>query len=169
MPSEGSIVSGDQSVEELKRELGEAREQQAVTAEILRVITSSPTDLQRVFAEIAASATRLCDAYDAMIHQVDSEVLRVVAHHGPLPIQGTIPLSSSSLLGCAVIDRQTIHVADMQAEADEYPESRNRALQLGHRTVLGVPLVRAGRAVGTILIRRTEVRPFTDRQIAQFR
>jgi GAF domain-containing protein len=165
MSTEVSTVGRDQSVEGLRRELTEAREQQAVTAEILRVITSAPTDLQRVFAEIAKSAARLCDAYDTVIRQVDGHELRLVAHHGPIPVPGTIPLSRSSLLGCAVIDLRTIHVADMQAEADEYPESRNRALQLGHRTTLGVPLLRADRAVGVILIRRTEVCPFTERQI----
>jgi hypothetical protein len=86
MPSEASVVSGDQSVEELRRELAEARNEHAATAEILRIISSSPTDLQQMFAEIAASATRLCDAYDAVIRQVDGEVLRAVAHHGPIPI-----------------------------------------------------------------------------------
>jgi GAF domain-containing protein len=64
-----------------------------------------------------------------------------------------------------VIDRQTIHVTDLQSEADEYPESRKRALQLGHRTALGVPLVHTGEAIGVILVRRTEVFPFTERQI----
>src|SRR5262249_26470148 len=91
--------------------------------------------------------------------------LSLVAHHGPIPTPDTMPLSRSSLLGSAVIDRRTIHVADLQSEADEYPESSSRALQLGWRTALGVPLIHAGEAVGVILIRRTEVRPFTDRQI----
>jgi len=165
MPSAVLTVGGNQSVEELRRELAEAREQQTATADILRVISSSPTDLQRVFAEIATSAARLCDAYDAVIRQVDGEGLRLVAHHGPLPTSDTIPVSRSSVVGCAVIDRRTIHVADLQSEANEYAESRNRALQLGHRTALYVPLVYAGEAVGVILIRRTEVHPFTDRQI----
>src|SRR5262249_32809972 len=62
-------------------------------------------------------------------------------------------------------DRRTIHVADMLAEADEYPESRKNALRLGWRTALGVPLVHAGEAIGVIFIRRAEVRPFTERQI----
>src|SRR5262249_31378688 len=65
----------------------------------------------------------------------------------------------------AVLHRRTIHVADILAEADVYPESRKRALQLGHRTLLAVPLVHAGEAIGVIVIRRAEVRPFTERQI----
>jgi two-component system, NtrC family, sensor kinase len=165
MPSEASVVSGDQSVEELRRELAEARKEHGATAEILRIISSSPTDLQRVFTEIAASATRLCDAYDAMIRQVDGEVLRVVAHHGPIPIAGTVPLSRGVISARVFLDRRTIHVADMQAETGEFLENSERARRLGFRTVLGVPLIRAGEAIGTILIRRTEVRPFTDRQI----
>src|SRR5215470_15531678 len=86
MPTEMSTVSADQSVEELRRELAEAREQQSATAEILRVISSSPADPDRVFAEIAASAARLCQAYDAVIRQVDGDALLLVAHHGPLPV-----------------------------------------------------------------------------------
>jgi signal transduction histidine kinase len=67
--------------------------------------------------------------------------------------------------GRAVIDRRTIQVADMLAEADEYPESWMTALQQGYRTALAVPLVHAGEAIGVIFIRRSEVRPFTERQI----
>src|SRR5262245_60751186 len=97
MSSETSTVSGDQSVEELRRELAEAREQQAATAEILRVISSAPTNLERAFAEITATAARLCDAYDATINLVDGEVLRLVAHHGPIPVNApvgqTLPLA----------------------------------------------------------------------------
>src|SRR5215472_18971625 len=165
------LAAAERRIQELTKELSrakgelvEARGQQAATADILRAISSSPTDLQRVFAEIAMSAARLCDAYDAVIRQVDGEVLRLVAHNGPIRAPGTIPLSRSSLIGCAVIDRRTIHVADQQSEA-EYPESRNRALQFGHRTALAVPLVYAGEAIGAIFIRRLDVRPFTDRQI----
>src|SRR5262245_19838461 len=65
----------------------------------------------------------------------------------------------------AVIDRRTIHVTDFLAEAAEYPESRQRALQTGYRTALAVPLVHAGEAIGVIFLRRAEVRPFTERQI----
>src|SRR5262245_57302250 len=165
MSPEASTIGGDQSVEELRRELAEAREQQAATAEILRVISSSPSEVQRVFAEIAESAAYLCDAYDATIHQVDGDLLRLVAHHGPIPVAGSWPLTRGRLLPGAVINRRTIHVADLQAETDEYPEGSDIARRLGYHTILVVPLIRAGVAIGVITIRRTEVRPFTDRQI----
>jgi GAF domain-containing protein len=149
----------------LTRELGEALEQQAATAEILRVISSSPTDLKRVFAVVAASATRLCDASDATIHQVDDAVLRLVAHHGPIRVPGSLPMTRGVLAGRAVLDRQTIHVADLQAETREYPQGSEIARHLGLRTNLAVPLIREGEAFGVVIIRRTEVRPFTERQI----
>src|SRR5215470_6716411 len=103
MPSQVPVAFDHQSVEQLRRELAEAREQQAATAEILRVISSSPMDLQRAFEEIAASAARLCDADDAMIHQVDADNLCRAAHHGPIPVigpvgQDVIPLTRTSIL-----------------------------------------------------------------------
>jgi len=165
MSPEPSTVGGDQSVEELRRELAEAVEQQAATAEVLRMISSSPTDLQRVFAEIAESATRFCDAYDATIHQVDGDLLPVVAHHGPIPTTGTFSRTRGFFIGRAVLDLRTIHISDLQAETDEYPEGSARARRLGFRTILAVPLIRAGEAIGVIAVRRIEVRPFTDRQV----
>jgi GAF domain-containing protein len=167
MPSEVSTVAGEQSVEELRRELAEAREQQAATAEILRVISSAPMDSQRVFAEIAASAARLCDAYDAAIFRADGNILRLVGHHGPIPntADGT-PLKRGIVTAHAILDRRTIQVADLQAETDAYPESSDLARRDGHRTLLAVPLIRAANAIGTITIRRTEARLFSDKQIA---
>src|SRR5262245_58384973 len=79
--------------------------------------------------------------------------------------QLTGPLVRGLMIGRAVIERRTIHVADILTEADEYPESRSRALQTGFRTALVVPLVHAGESIGVIAIRRAEVRPFTERQI----
>ena len=113
MSPEASIIGGDQSLEELRRELAEAREQQAATAEILRVISSAPMDPQRVFAEIAASAARLCDAYDAAIFRADGNILRLVGHHGPIPntADGT-PLKRGIVTAHAILDRRTIQVAD---------------------------------------------------------
>src|SRR5215468_1823054 len=153
-----------------RAELMEAREQQAATAEILRVISRSPMDLQRAFAEIAASAARLCDANDATIIQVNGDFLRLVAHHGPLaslPLGGnTFRLTRGLVTGRAVLDRRTVQVADLPAETDEFPEGSDIARRLGFHTNLAVPLMRASEAIGVINIRRTEVRPFTDRQIS---
>src|SRR5262245_3831774 len=153
------------SDEALRREVAEAREQQAATAEILALISSSVTDANQVFAKIAASAARLCDAYDATILEVDGNVLRIVGQHGPIPNPELLPLTCGVVTGRTVLSRQTIHVADLQAETDEYPEGSDYARRLGHRTTLAVPLIRAGEAIGAIAIRRTEVRPFAGRQI----
>jgi two-component system, NtrC family, sensor kinase len=166
MPSEVSTVIGNQSLEELRRELTESREQQTATAEILSVISNSPTNAQRVFAAIATSAARLCAANDATIHKVDGGVLRLVGHHGPIPAESTLPPIRGILVGRAVLDRRTLHVGDLPAERTEYPEGSDSARRLGFRTVLGVPLIRAGQAIGAIAIRRTEARPFSDRQIS---
>ena len=161
-----STIGGDQSVEDLRRELAEAREQLASTAAILTAISNSPTDPYRVFAEIAASAARLCDAYDATIFQVDGDVLRLVGHSGPIPSLRTLPLSRGFSAGCAVLERRTVHVADIQAEAGSYPEGSDRARRIGFHTLLNVPLVRASAVIGVIALRRTEARLFSDKQIA---
>src|SRR5262245_38607720 len=165
MASEVSTVSGNQSVEELRRELAEAREQHAATAEILAAISSSVTEANQVFAKIAASAARLCDAYDAAIGQVDGDKLHLVAHYGPIPTTPVVPLIPGALPARTVLERRTIHVPDLQAETEEYPEGSDRARRLGFRTYLAVPLIRAGEAIGTITIRRSEARPFSNRQI----
>src|SRR5262245_29296985 len=122
MPSEVSTVVGNQSVEELRRELAEAREQLAATAQVLAAISNSQSDRNRAFADIAASAARLCDAYDAGILQVAGNHWRIVAHHGPIPITAQGPLTRGLPTGRTVLDLQTLHVADLQAETDEYPE-----------------------------------------------
>jgi GAF domain-containing protein/anti-sigma regulatory factor (Ser/Thr protein kinase) len=170
MPSEVSTVTGEQSVEALRRELAEAREQQAATVEILASISSSVTDANQVFAKIAASAARLCDANDATIFQVAGDLLRRVANNASIPQyetrgDDTMPLTREVVGGRAVLDGKTIQVADVQAEMGEYPEGSQRARRVGHRTILAVPLMRMGEAIGVIAIRRTEVRQFTDRQI----
>src|SRR5262245_13866863 len=146
-------------------ELVEAREQQAATGGILRAISNSPTDLQGIFQEIATTAARLCDAYDAGVLQCAGDHLRLVAHRGHIPGQGIVPLSRGVLNGRAVLDRTVLQVPDMQTETEEYPEGSESARRLGYRTIVAVPLIRDRDAIGAIFVRRTEVRPFTDRQI----
>jgi two-component system, NtrC family, sensor kinase len=153
--------------EALKRE-AQALEQQTATSEILRVIAGSPTDVQPVVAAVAASAARLCDAFDATIFQIDGDRLRVAVHDGPIashPVGQGPSLVRETPSGRAVLDRLTIHIADMQAASHEYPEGSENARRLGHRTTLVVPLLHAGEAIGAIAVRRTELRPFTDRQV----
>src|SRR5215510_15866358 len=121
------LASAERRNQELTKELShargevaESREQRTATVGILAAISNSPADLRRVCAEIAANAARLCDAYDAVIGQVDGNSIRLVAHHGPVPTtapvgQSTMPLTRGVTSGRAILDRQTIHVADLQA------------------------------------------------------
>jgi signal transduction histidine kinase/putative methionine-R-sulfoxide reductase with GAF domain len=152
-------------VQQLERQLSEAHQREAATADVLKVISRSALDVQCVLDTLVKSAARLCDAYDAAILQVDGNNLRLAAHHGQITFPGPIPVTRGTASGRAVIERRTIHVADVQAEADEYPEARERALRSGWHTALSVPLMRAGEAIGAILIRRADVRPFGDRQV----
>src|SRR5262245_61892300 len=153
--AERRILELTKELSQARGELADAQEQQAATAEILAAISNLPSDPYRVFAEIAVSATRLCDAYDASIFQVDGDVLRVVAHHGTIPHPRgpgppSIPIMRGVLNGRAVLDQQTIQILDLQAETDQYPQGSEIARRLGHRTVLAVPLIHAGTAIGTM-------------------
>src|SRR5215472_14638411 len=152
------------------RELTDSLTQQTATAEILRVISSSPTDIQPVLEAVTTSAARLCEAPDAAIFLVDGRELRLATHLGPIALgpvgEFTVPLVRGSLTGRATLERRTIQLADHQAEEAEYPEGTAVARRLGVRTMLTVPLLRSGEAIGVIALRRTEIRLFTDQQIA---
>jgi len=159
-----------QQIESRNRDLTEALEQQTATSEILRVIAGSPTDIQPVLDAVAQSAARLCDANNAVIHRVDGNFLRRVAVFGQLPTAGPIGaeaiIERGKMSGRAVIDRQTIHVHDIAAEFETEFPGDNAQVQFGIRTALSTPLLREGIPIGVINIRRTAVRPFTEKQIA---
>ena len=153
----------------LFQELKESLEQQTATSEILGIIASSPTDIQPVLDTIAENAARVCGSYDAVIRLVDGNILRLAAHYGPVePGFGLEqPLTRGSAGGRAVVDREIIHIEDLMAVvATEFPEAVNARERMGGRTVLAAPLIREEVAIGVIFIRRTEVRPFADKQIA---
>jgi GAF domain-containing protein/CheY-like chemotaxis protein len=159
-----------QELQVRNRDLTEALEQQTATSEILRAIASSPTEIQPVMDAVAESAARLCEATDSAILRVDGEVLRLVASRGSMPSPLTVgeawPITRGSTSGRAILDRRTIHIPDIAAESDaEFPETRARAGRMGLRTHLGTPLLRQGVPIGVIMIRRAEVRPFSEAQI----
>jgi GAF domain-containing protein len=154
----------------LTSERDEALEQQTATAEVLKVISSSPTELQSVLDMVGENAARLCDANNAVIFRLDGDVLRHVASYGGVPTtshpSGGLPVNRDTVSGRSVCDRRTINVHDLATEDSEYPEGSRHAKLDGHRTTLATPLLREGTPIGAILIRRMEVRPFSDRQIA---
>jgi signal transduction histidine kinase len=154
----------------LLNELRESLQQQTATADVLKVISRATFDLPRVLDTLVESAATLCDSYDTAITQKDGDVLHIVSRRGHIPsvgaiTGGTLPLTRGGAVGRAVLDRQTIHLADAQSETEEYPVCSAIARRLGYHTILAVPLIGAGEAIGAIVNRRTEVRPFTDRQV----
>ncbi|HEY1361584.1 MAG TPA: GAF domain-containing protein [Xanthobacteraceae bacterium] len=150
-------------------ELAEALEQQTATSGVLRVISSSPTDIQPVLDAVAENAARLCEANNAVIFLLDGELLRQVAAYGHIPTSSHptagLPVNRETVTGRAVFERRTIHVRDLAAAGSEYPEGSRHAKLDGHRTTLATPMLREGVPIGAILIRRMEVRPFSQRQI----
>jgi adenylate cyclase len=150
----------------LTRELHEAQEQQRATSGILGVVARSRADVQSVLDNVCQSAAQLCEAYDASIWRPDSDRLILVAHHGPITQIESVPLVRGSVLGRSILDKQTVHIADLQTQADEFPVTSAYAQRFDFRTGLYVPLMREGVAIGVIALRRTEVQLFTKRQVA---
>src|SRR6266568_6352190 len=164
-----SLRNDGSRVRDLERRLAEALEQQTATSEILRVIASSPTDVEPVLMTVAERAARLCDANDALIFRKEGNGLRALARWGSVPTVMTpetvLAIDRTFVASRAVIDARVVHIPDVQAAFDEFPGSKRYMGVTGVRTVFAVPLLREGVAIGAILIRRLEVEPFTDKQI----
>ena len=158
-----------QTIAELRQELAQSLQRENVTSDILRMIARMPHDLQSVMDSIAENAARLCDAEDAIIFRVEGDVQHRLAVYGVMPTSSAVgvrKISRGTPVGRAVIDRETIHVFDIADELEtEFLEYRTIQQATGTRTCLNTPLLHDGMALGVIHIRRTEVRPFTDRQI----
>src|SRR5262249_28214113 len=164
----------EQQLEKYKRELAEAREQQSATSEVLRVISSSPGDLQQAFETILENATRICEAKFGTLYLSDGDGFHAPALHNAPPAfaedrkRGLIRPGPETALGRLIRTNQLVHIADVtteQAYIKGDPLFVTAVKLGGYRTILAVPLLRDSELVGAIVIYRQEAEPFTDKQI----
>jgi two-component system, NtrC family, sensor kinase len=152
----------------LLNELRESLQQQTATADVLKVISRSTFDLQTVLDTLVESAARLCNADRAGIRVPEDGLYQNVASCGYTPDQiewlkrNPFKPDRSSVVGRVMLDGKAVHLADMLAD----PAMTSRAEVLKVRTVLGVPLLREGAAIGVLILMRNVAQPFTDQQIA---
>ena len=151
-----------------RERLAEAMKQQIATSEVMRIISSSPT--QSVLDAVVENAARLCEANNAEIFHLKNNVLHLVASYGEIPVniqaREGLPANRERVIGRAACDRRTIQVRNLAAEESEFPAGSSDAKREGHRTTLATPLLREGAPIGVILMRRWEIRPFSPKQIA---
>jgi two-component system, NtrC family, sensor kinase len=150
-------------------DLSESLQQQTATADVLKMIASSPTDVRPVLRAIVESACEICEANDALVALRDGDDLVFQAQHGSIPVVwGRRPINRRWVAGRAVADCMPVHVRDLLApEGKEFQVGRELARPIGSlRTVLAMPLLQEGESIGAIVLRRTEVHPFSDKQIA---
>jgi GAF domain-containing protein len=181
-PSEPELVTtfADQAIiatenTRLLNELRESLKQQTATADVLRVISSSPSDLETVFGAMLENAIRICDAHFGSIYRYDGEALHLVAwHNTPAALvehrkRSPYRPSSTTPTGRALASKATVHVLDATVEP-AYTEERNPGMMAvvevgGMRTYVVVPLLRETEVIGVLTVLRQEVRAFTDKQI----
>src|SRR5262245_1287568 len=141
-----------------KRELQESLEYQTATSDVLNVISRSPSELQPVLDTIVKTAGQICKAQMADIAIVEGARIRIRAGSGYVggPTGQVRALDRATVMGRAVLDASPVHIIDMQSAGDDFRIGRELAVKYGHRTILGVPLMRERRAVGALILRRNE-------------
>ena len=162
------------SIAALKRELNEALQQQAATAEVLQIISSSPGDLQQAFSKMLDHAASICDAKYGNVFRLDGDTLHLVASHNTpaalIEARRRVKLNPKLPFGRMVATKAAVQVADIMAE-EAYTVQRDPRLVKpieigGARTVLVVPMLKDAEVIGAFSLYRQEVQPFTDRQVA---
>ena len=150
-------------------ELSESLEQQTATAEILHVISQSPTDVAPVLEAVAKAAVRFCGADDAVIALRDGDGWHAASHEGPmvvLPPHQIQPLNRETSPGRAMVDGKTVHFPDIEAlDEVEFAATRRMAAQMGFRAALAAPMLREGVAIGAIALRKPQPGAFAPRQV----
>ena len=172
-----SATSQETEIVRLTRELEEALGQQTATSEVLKVISSSPGELELVFQAMLQNARRICEAEFGVLYRCEGDALRAVAMHGaPQPYveerrkNPIIRPPPATALGRALATKQPVQIADVLNEPHYFdaPSGYSAVLLIklsAARTVLAVPMLKENELIGAIVIYRTEVRPFTDKQI----
>jgi signal transduction histidine kinase len=162
----------ERKVAQRTAELTASLENQTATAEILRVISRSPTDLQPVLWSVAERSAVLCHAYGCRIWLPEGDHLRTrtsylgVTDGSVAGRDEVLPISRESVVGRAFVERRTVQVEDVaRVAATEYPDSRAPQARHGYRTVLAAPMVREGTSFGVIAVVRKEVRAFTNVEV----
>src|SRR6516165_4669221 len=167
----GSSVAGPEAVvARLTRELSEAREQQVATADVLKVISGSPTDVQPVFDMIAESARRLCDGQFCFVYRFDGQLLHFVAHHSLTPEVFEMnrrawpaPPSRRSAAARAILERGFVQIPDINADPDYV---LGAMAEVGkYRSVIAVPIIRSDLAIGSIAVARAQAGVLPDPQV----
>ena len=168
-----SPTGQETKVARLARELNEAVEQQTATAEILRVISSSPGDLPPVFEAILENATRICEAKFGNLWLREGDKFRIVAMHGGSPeyreylfAEPLIVLNAQDAVSRVVSHREVIQIDDISKAPTYGMRRRIATIKIAKaRTLVWVPMLKDNEVVGIIAIYRQEVRPFTAKQI----